>query len=181
MKKRITGLFIVLLLIFIVGISCVGKYTESTGKALEAANLLPEDGDIQGWKRSGEMLNALNEKELFTYIDGGAGLYIKHGFQSFAGQLYKGPKGLVVEVAIYDQGKGKNARKLYQDPFIKPDASKVLEGLGEEARLDERGLFHHAVEFVQDRFFVRVIIQDKSENGLNIAMLFALHAAKCIK
>jgi glutamine phosphoribosylpyrophosphate amidotransferase len=44
--------------------------------------------------------------------------------------------------------------------------------LGEEARLDERGLFHHSVQFIQDRFFGRVIIQDKSEEGMETAKRF---------
>lgn len=181
MKKRIPGLVIALLLILPVWISCGGKYTERPGKALEAANLFPEHGDIQGWKPSGEMLNASNEMALYKYIDGGAGLYVKHGFKSYAGKLYEGPKGLILEIAIYDQGCAKNARELYDDPFLKPNPSKMLEGLGDEARLDERALFHHSVEFIKDRFFVRVIIQDKSEEGLNIAIRFALYAAERIK
>jgi hypothetical protein len=163
------------------GISCGGKFAAGPGRTLEAANLLPGDDDLKGWKRSGEKLEALNDKELYKYIDGAAGLYLKHGFRAYAGQLYKGPKGLEVEIAIYDQGSAKNAQELYQDPMTKPSLSRMLENLGEEARIDERSLFHYAVEFIQGRFFVRVIVQDKSEDSLNIGMLFARSVAKRVK
>jgi len=181
MKERISALVIILLLLWPMGISCGGKYTKRPGKALEAASLLPQDGEIEGWKRFGEMFRASNDLELYKCINGGAGLYINHGFQAYAGQLYRGPEGLEVEVAIYDQGSARNARGLYQDPLTKADPGKVLGNLGDEARIDERGLFVYGVEFIQDRFFVRVLIQDRTENGLSIALLFAHHVSERIK
>jgi hypothetical protein len=45
----------------------------------------------------------------------------------------------------------------------------------------ERELFHYSIEFIKDRFFGRVIIQDKSEEGLKTAILFAIHATQRIK
>lgn len=181
MKERIGALFIILLLIWPVESSCGGKYTKRPGKVPRTASLLPADDEIEGWKRFGEMFRASNEVELYRCIDGGAGLYINHGFQAYAGQLYRGPEGLEVEIAIYDQGSAKNARELYQNPVIKADRGKALEALGDEARIDERGLFVYGVEFIQDRFFVRVLIQDRTEDGLNIALLFAHHVSERIK
>ena len=181
MKERISALFIILLLIWPVEISCGGKYTKRPGKVPRTASLLPADGEIEGWKRFGEMFKASNDLELYKCVDGGAGLYINHGFQAYAGQLYRGPEGLEVEVAIYDQGSARNARGLYQDPLTKADPGKVLGNLGDEARIDERGLFVYGVEFIQDRFFVRVLIQDRTENGLSIALLFAHHVSERIK
>jgi hypothetical protein len=181
MKKQISGLVIILLLIWPMGSSCGEKYSKRPGRALEAASLLPADGEIEGWKRFGEMFKASNDLELYKCIDGGAGLYINHGFQVYAGQLYRSREGLEVEVAIYDQGSARNARGLYQDPLTKADPEKVLRNLGDEARIDERGLFVYGVEFIQDRFFVRVLIQDRTENGLSIALLFAHHVSQRIK
>lgn len=152
-----------------------------TGLAQDLASLLPADDEIRGWKKSGRVLLASNDRELFQFIDGGAPLYLRHGFQSYIGQFYKGPRGVELEVAMYDQGTHMNARGLYEDPLIKPNPDKPLQNLGKEARLDERGLFHHSVEFIQDRFFGRVIIQDKSEEGLREAERFVSQIVSKVK
>jgi len=173
---RIGALLLTLLLI-----SCAGKSTTGPEKALEATDLLPRDNDIQGWKRSGEMRTASNYDELYSYIDGAGVLYVDHGFEAYAAQRYTGPEGVEVEIAIYDQGSAVHARALYEDPQMVPSPSRTLEDLGEEARVDEGGLFHYGVEFIGDRFFVRVTIQDKSDDGLNTAMLFAFQIAQDIR
>lgn len=165
-------MIVIFLLIFPIGISCSGTIAESSEGAEDISALLPADDEITEWKKSGGVLLASSDRELFQFLDGGAPLYIQRGFQSYIGQIYKGPKGVELEVAIYDQGSPKNARDLYEDPLIKPNPYKSLQNLGEEARLDERGLFHHSVEFIQDRFFGRVIIQDKSEEGMETAKRF---------
>jgi len=41
-------------------------------------------------------------------------------------------------------------------------------------------LFCYGVDLVQKGFFVRVVIQDKTEEGLNAAISFARHIANCI-
>ena len=181
MKKGIGALVITLLLMWPMGISCGGTYARRPGKALATARLIPADDEIEGWKRSGEMFKASNDVELYQCIDGGAGLYLNHGFQAYVGQVYRSPEGLDVEVAVYDQGSARNARELYRDPLIQADPGRVLENLGDEARIDERGLFVYGVEFIQDRFFVRVLIQERTENGLNIALLFSRHVSERIK
>lgn len=181
MKKHIAGLIILLLLGLTLETPCYGRDPGSSKKVMEAAELLPGDDDVRDWRRSGEMSKAMNPEELYDHINGGAGLYINHGFRAYAGQIYKGSNEVEIELAIYDQGIAKNARELYHDPLMKPDRSKTLENLGEEARLDERALFCHVIEFIKNRFFVRVIIQDKSEGGLNAALLFANYIARKIK
>ena len=173
---RRTGVLVLVWLL----VSCGGNSSNGPESDLEAADLLPRDDDIQGWKRSGGMQMASSSDELYRYIDGAATLYVDHGFEAYAGQQYTGPEGLEVEVVIYDQGTPEQARALYQDPLMEPSTSRVLDGPGEEARIDESGLFVYGVEFMQDRFFVRVTIQDKSDDALNTAMLFALHIAQNI-
>ncbi len=172
-KRRSPGIisFLVYLVIGLTG----------TGLALDMASLLPADDEVTGWKKSGGVLLASTDRELFQFIDGGASLYLRHGFQSYIGQFYKGPRGVELEVAMYDQGTPRNARGLYEDPLIKPNPDKPLKNLGKEARLDERGLFHHSVEFIQDRFFGRVIIQDKSEEGLRETERFVSQIVSKVK
>ena len=168
------------LLVALLFISCGEKSTNGPDTSVEAADLLPRDGDIQGWKRSGPIETAFNYDELYEYIDGEGVLYIDHGFEAYAGQRYSGPEGMEVEVEIYDQGSAENARTLYEDPKMVPSPSRAVEDLGTRARVDESGLFHYRVEFIQDRFFVGITIQDKTDDGLNTAMLFALHIAEDI-
>lgn len=182
MRYRGRGvLLLALLLVLPIGISCGDKSTGGEDTAVDAEDLLPRDDDIQRWERSGGMRTASTYDELYNHIDGGAVIYIDHGFESYAGQLYTGPVGVELEVDIYDQGSAENARELYRDPSLEPGASRMAEDLGEDARVDEAGLFHYGVEFIRDRFFVRIIIQDKTDDGLNTAMLFALQIDQYIR
>ena len=181
MKKPLNGLLIVGLSFLLLGIAWGDQEMERSEKLPTAIKLLPMDNDIRGWTRSNEILKASKDEELYKLLDGGAALYIKHGFQSYVGQSYKGPKGLELEVYIFDQGTPQNAEDLYEDPFTKPSRSKEIANLGEKARIDESALFCYGVELIQERFYVRVIIQDKTEEGRNVAILFARHIVARIK
>jgi hypothetical protein len=154
---------------------------ESSEKSWEGLLWLPKNNEIEEWKRDGEILTAPNPTELFKMINGGASLYVKYGFQSYCGQTYKNTRDVELEVSVFDQGNPQNARQLYQDPLVVPKPGRILENLGDEARVDERGLFHYGIEFIKDRYFVRIIIQDKSEGGLNIAVLFSRLISQKIK
>jgi len=171
---------ILIFLILPAGSAGAGQASASPEKLLGAMNLLPLDGDIPGWKRSEKLLSALNEEELYKIVNGGATLYIQHGFQSFAGQTYMGPKGVELEVYIFNQGTPQNAQDLYENPFAKPGRSKGIPDLGEKARIDTTPLFSYGLDFVQKGFFVRVIIQDKTEEGLKVALTFAHNISKRI-
>ena len=142
---------------------------------------LPGDDEIPGWKRSEKVLRASNEEELYRIFNGGASLYIQHGFRSYVGQSYKGPKGTDLEVYIFDQGTPQNAGDLFENPYTKPSRIKEIADLGEKARIDMTPLFCYGVDFIQKGFFVRVIIQDKTEEGLNVAISFARFISKRIK
>jgi len=148
---------------------------------LGGAALLPGDNEIPGWTRSEKVFQAANEEELYRIIDGGASLYIKHGFRAYVGQSYKNPKGVELEAHIYDQGAPQNAGELFENPYAKPGRARELAGIGEKARIDETPLFCYAVDFVQKGFYVRVIVQDKTEEGLKAALSFAGFIAKRIK
>ena len=118
-------------------------------------------------------MKATNSEDLYKLMNGGASLYLKYGFQSYCGQTYKNSKNVELEVSIFDHGNPQNALQLYQDPLTVPKPGRAFENLGDEARVDEKGLFHYGIEFIRNRYFVRVVIQDKSEQGLNTAILFS--------
>jgi len=175
------GMLIFGLSALLLGFAWADQVSEKSGKLLGIMSLVPADDKIPGWKRSEKLLRASSEEELYKIFDGGASLYIQHGFHSFVGQSYRGPKGTELEVYIFDQGNPQNAEDLYENPFAKPTRVKQISNLGEKARIDMSPLFCYGVEFIQKGFFVRVIIQDKTDEGLNVATSFARLISKRIK
>ena len=181
MKTAVSGLLILSFSILLFGFAWGEQVSDRSEKLLRAMSLLPADDEIPGWKRSEKLLRASNHEELYKTFNGGASLYIQHGFHSFVGQSYEGPKGTELEVYIFDQGNAQNAEDLYENPFTKPSRSKEVANLGEKARIDMTPLFCYGVDFIQKGFFVRVIIQDRTEEGLNVATSFARSISKRIK
>jgi hypothetical protein len=181
MKIHINGFLLFWVTIVMVGFAPADQGAERPEKHLGTINLLPVDDQISGWRRSERVLQASKEEEFYKLFNGGAVLYIKHGVKFFVGQSYKGPKGLDLEVYIFYHGSSQNAQNLYGDPFNKPTSGKEIANLGEKARTDESAVFCYGVEFIQKGFFVRVIIQDRTEEGLNVAVKFARMIANRIK
>lgn len=181
MKMRVTGLLIFGFSILVSGFVWAGDLSEGPENLLSLTKVVPGDDDVPGWKRSEELLRALTEEELYKIFNGGATLYIQHGFRSFVGQRYKGPKGTEVEVYIFNQGTPQNTIDLYENPRTKPSRIKEIVDLGEKARIDMSPLFCYVVDVIQKGFYVRVIIQDRSEEGLNAAVSFARSISNRIK
>ena len=181
MKTAIHGLVITAFLTLLSGAALTDQTSERPGKILGLLTLLPADDEIPGWKRSEKAFRASNEEELYRIFNGGASLYIQHGFRSFAGQSYKGPKRTELEVYLFDQGTSQTAGDLYENPYAKPSQRKDILNLGGKARVDMTPLFCYGVDFIQKGFFVRVIIQDKTEEGLNVAISFARSISKRIE
>lgn len=153
--------------------SCSHEIGIKSNVTWNIAHLIPDD--IPGWKKVGPLWEAKNQEELYSHINGGATIFIKYGFQSSAGQIYHNPEGIEVEVSLYALEAKEKAKQLFNDPLLKPPQSKKLENLGEDARVDESGLFWYTVEFIQGPFFVRVIVQDKSKHFWQIANQFSHH------
>ena len=181
MKIRVSGLLILGFSVFFCGLAWPEQASERPEKPLDLLVLLPTDDEIPGWKRSEKLLRASNEEELYRIFDGGASLYIQHGFRSFVGQSYKGAKGTELEVSIFDQGTSQNTEALYENPFTKPNRIKEIANLGEKGRIDMTPLFCYGVELIQKGFFVRVVIQDRTEEGLDAAVSFARSISNRIK
>ena len=180
MRIALQGLMVLAGLVLLAGAPVAEEAPGNREKLLCLMTLLPADDEIPGWKRSEKLLRASNEEELYRIFNGGASLYIQHGFRSFVGQSYKAAKGTELEVYIFDQGTPQTAGDLYEDPYTKPSRMKEIAGLGNRARIDMTPLFAHGVDFIQKGFFVRVVIQDKTEEGLNTAVSFARLLAKKI-
>jgi hypothetical protein len=181
MKMGTYGLLILAISVLHLGFAWAGQVSERPEKLLGVMSLLPVDDEIPGWKRSEKLVQAANEEELYKVFNGGASLYLQHGFHSFVGQSYKGPKSTELEVYIFNQGTSQNAEDLYENPFTKPSRSKQIANLGEKARIDMTPLFCYGVDLIQKGFFVRVVIQDKTDEGLNAAISFARSISKRIK
>ena len=181
MIMRVGGLLILGFSMLFLGSVRADQVLEAPEKLLGAMRFLPGDDEIPGWKRSEKILRASNQEELYKIFNGGASLYIQHGFRSFVGQSYKVAKGTDLEVYIFDQGTPQNTEDLYENRFIKPSRIKEIANLGEKARIDMTPLFCYGVDFLQKGFFVRVIIQDRTEEGLNAAISFAQSISKRIQ
>jgi len=66
----------------------------------DLAKLFPASNEIAGWKISDSIKN-FNGDDLFTYIDGGADIFIEYGFKQVSVITYSN-KGKQIQVEIYD-------------------------------------------------------------------------------
>jgi hypothetical protein len=181
MKIALHGLLILVFSILVPGSAWTEPVPKSAEKTLGAMTFLPGDDEIPGWRRSEKILRASNQEDLYRIFDGGASLYLQHGFRYFVAQSYKNCKGTDLEVYIFDQGAPQSAEDLYENPFTKPNRIKEIADLGEKARIDMTPLFCYVAEFIQKRFYVRVIVQDRTDEGLNTAISFARAISNRIK
>ncbi len=149
MKIALHGLLLLAFSTLLPGAAWADQVLQKPENLLGSMSLFPPDDEIPGWKRSEKILRASNQEDLYRIFNGGASLYIQHGFRSFIAQSYKGTKGTELEVYIFDQGSPKNTEDLYENPFTKPNRIKEIADLGEKARIDMTPLFCYAVDFIQ--------------------------------
>jgi len=143
---------------------------------LTPVDLLPDDDDISGWVTVGAAEEANDFDGLFDVINGGAEVFIDNGFVSAAFQIYNECiagvcSTALVHLRIYDQGSEDNARATYDK--VGTGIGIPWNGAGMEARVDESGLASYIVEFWQRNLYVQVIIEEKTDEALNVAKLFA--------
>jgi len=180
--KIVTAKFCWLIFIAVLlAMSGCGEESEEKGKkVLSPADMLPEDNDISGWAGLGAYEEANDYDGLYDLINGGAEVFIDNGFVSAAFHVYENCIGEVcstalVHLRIYDQGTEDNAVATYDK--VATGIGIPWDGAGMEARIDESGLASYTVEFWQRSFFVQVIIEEKTDEALNIAKLFASHVS----
>ncbi len=163
-----------LCLAVIIIVSGCGENEGSVKTLLTPVDLLPDDNDISGWVTLGAYDEANDNDGLYDIINGGAEIFIDEGFVSAVFQIYRGDMG-TVHLNIYDQESEINALATYERVSI--GIGMPWNGAGTEARIDESGLDSYTVEFWQENFFVQVIIEERTEEALNVAKLFASYVS----
>jgi hypothetical protein len=148
---------------------------------LSPADVLPDEDDISNWKNLTPCEEANDYDGLYDLIDGAAEVYIDNGFVSAAFQVYNHCVDdvcdfRVVHVRVYDQGSADDARAVYDK--ISTGIGIPWDGAGTEARIDESALAAYTVEFWQRNFFVQIIIEEKTDEGLSVVKLFAAHISE---
>lgn len=159
--------------------------TETQEGQKDVVELLPTDGEISGWTRSGGMQVANNETELFGLIDGEGQVYVDNGFVKCAFQTYTGDiAGTSIDLAlrIFDMGNTTNAKNVYDDVGTGQETPWTDNHAGVEARIDETLLFDYKIDFWDDRFYVWITIyENKTQAALDVAKLFALNVSEAIR
>jgi hypothetical protein len=180
-KKTLPAIFWIICTISILIIyGCGSESGDDSSSILSPISLLPADNEISGWTTLGAYEEADDYESLYFIIDGGAQVYIDNGFMSGAFQHYISSVGLLeVTVKIYDQGNEANAKIVYDK--ISTGIGIPWNGAGKEARIDESALASYIIEFYQKNLFVQVYIQQKTDEALNIAKLFASHISRQIR
>ena len=141
------------------------------------ADFLPTNEDIDGWDTSGEMIEMQDGPELTDVINGGAEIYIEHGFVEGVHQNYTGTiQGLnkQLTIKIYDMGNSDDCTALFSDSRIIPPVNSPM-NFGDEGRLDEGLLFAYNLEFRSGKYYVRLEL-DKSgveSEALSVIQIFA--------
>ena len=154
---------------------------KSTSTLTVPADFLPKQGDIEGWTAGtnpGDYLEATDYNTLYAIIDGGAEVYINHGFTEGVHQKYYGSISGVektLSALVYDMGDTTGAYELFHDPVIEPGSSSPL-NYGDEGRLDEGVFFYSVVDFRKDKYYVELTVNNEGveSEALQILELFAL-------
>jgi len=173
-----------ILLIIIALCGCGEDSGDSDGTSLLTPTyLLPDDNEISGWEGIDAHQEANDLDSLYELINGGAEIFIDNGFISAAFQTYNSCIGGVcstapVQLRIYDQGDSANSLAVYNR--VGSGIGIPWDGAGTEARIDESALAAYTIEFWKSNFFVQVVIEDKTDEALNIAKLFASQISDAI-
>ena len=71
------------------------------GYSQTLTNLLPKNDDIKGWKLT-DTIKSYKGDELYTYIDGGAEIFIEYGFKQIALGIYSDKANRQLQVEVYE-------------------------------------------------------------------------------
>jgi hypothetical protein len=144
----------VLILILISAFPCTGVW------GFNLPDLLPGDGDISGWSRSGDYYLAQNEEELRLKIDGAADLFLRHEFKAAVFQDYLDTLSTHISIQIFDQTSPSSAKIIYDSTSIGGEIP--VTGLGEEARRLEE-LFTVKIEFLREHYYIKGEVSSKEK------------------
>jgi hypothetical protein len=103
----------------------------SFGAQVSLAEVLPEDGEAQGWKKQGKSQHYEGEG-LYEYIDGGAEIYHEYGFRSVIVQDFVHSVGKSVSVEVFEMATPESAYGIYT---FKTNAKGKKVPIGTDAQL----------------------------------------------
>ena len=176
--KKIATYFLTFLFLFI---SCGER--EIYIATINILDLLPDDNEITGWIQNESTRYAETADQLTSIINGEAVPYINNGFRAAVFQEYEGiidTNIIQLNVRIFDMGDTINAKNVYDEVATPGDSAWFNNNPGREARINVSFLFSYQIDFWADSFFVRTIINDKSNDGLGVAKAFAFNISDAI-
>lgn len=164
-------------------LGCGGDDDKSGPTASRPEDFLPND--VQGWEEmAGTRETATTVPELqATVVDGGYQPYEFYGFQDFAHAVYQGsvqgsPASL--DAQITELSSATQATAMYDDTQygIRPPTSEpVTPAVGDASRL-ARSLTTLTLDFVDGVYWVKLFINDTSDDGLSVLQAFAASIAE---
>ncbi len=125
-------------------------------------SILPEKMEAQGWNMEEEPFIAVDESSLSMLINGAAPRYIRLGTQKAVFVNYE-KKLVYLMLEIYETDSIKNAEKLFKE--FKTSKSKPVNNLGTESRVTSEMGGSYMMEYIQDKFYVKLSITKKSEDA----------------
>lgn len=171
------------LLIF--GLAFFFLFCDKKSAQKDVVDLLPLDNEISGWVRIPDTQRiAENATQLYELIDGEGQVHIDNGFVKSAFQKYAGDISgaqIELELRIFDMGNNTNAKNVYDALETGSETPWTDNSAGVEARIDESPLFAYKIDFWDNKFYVWITIEDKSDAALAIAKLFALNVSTAIR
>jgi hypothetical protein len=153
-----------------------GEITYVNTSTFTTLMLLPNDEEIPGWTKSNASLFCETDAQLFAVINGEGIIYMNNNFKEAVFQEYIGiinSNPVYCEVRIFDMRNEDNAEIVYDSVSIAGDSAWTAHHPGVEARINYGLLFDYQIDFREERFFTRIIIQQKSPEGLDICKRFA--------
>lgn len=100
---------------------------------LDLTSFLPGAGDVPGWTRKGD-LQVFKGEDLFTYIDGGADIYIEYGFRQVIVQDYENALKESITLEIFGMSDASAAFGIFT---FKSSAGGTEIALGQGGKLED--------------------------------------------
>ncbi len=140
------------------GARYAGSFDPFTG---DMNGILPFDREISAWHYGDGMfdhMEADDSTSLYLIIDGAAEIYLDYNFQYAIYQMYYELGGAQRDLIYWltDQGDSANAAGLYHDQRIAVGEYRMLQGIGDAARLDTSLLFDIALDMYYGRYYLSV-------------------------
>lgn len=142
----------------------------SLGQSMKG--LLPDSGEIPGWRKDGERLSYLPEN-LWEYINGAAEGFLAYDFEMVAAQDYLSTNNRSLKVEIYQHASPLMAFGIYSQ-FRGPGLTYYK--IGNEGFGDD-----YSLQFWRGPFYVKINVFEKQEALTMSMMEFAKHISAKIQ